>query len=99
MTFRSAILSAVALFALTDSSLLAEDVVEKAVDAADGEEKSKKGKEDSAKETPVSSGGGVQVYVNDMCGHLLRTKSSSVNEGSIMWGFSGLDSILLVEGQ
>ncbi|NQV24415.1 MAG: DUF1553 domain-containing protein [Rhodopirellula sp.] len=34
MTFRSATLSAVALFALTDSSLLAEDVVEKPVDAA-----------------------------------------------------------------
>ena len=36
-----------------------------------------------------------KVIINDQCGHLMRTKVSSSNEGGVAVGFAVLDSIYL----
>ncbi|KAJ3217057.1 hypothetical protein HK099_005613 [Clydaea vesicula] len=38
-----------------------------------------------------------EVYINEDCGHLVRTKNVGVTEGGVATGFSVLDSPLLVE--
>ncbi|XP_058002796.1 glutathione synthetase, chloroplastic [Hevea brasiliensis] len=38
-----------------------------------------------------------KVIINDQCGHLMRTKVSSSNEGGVVAGFAVLDSIYLME--
>jgi len=40
-------------------------------------------------------GDGHKVYLNESCGHLLRTKKEGVNEGGVASGFSVLDSPIL----
>ena len=39
---------------------------------------------------------GRDLVANETTGYLLRTKSSSVNEGGVAAGYSALDSIVLV---
>lgn len=41
----------------------------------------------------------LQVLLNAEAGHLVRTKSSSSNEGGVAAGFAVLDSPYLVEGE
>jgi len=41
-------------------------------------------------------GDGRNIYCNESCGHLLRTKKTTSNEGGVLLGYSVLDSPLLV---